>query len=81
MKVIVYHASYGCETGCCGHVVLMGENPDPYAFADSGQEEFEFDHPYGQNPRKFAERLVRNAFGEDHVKDLDWENCRIVDSD
>ena len=68
MKIIVYHALYGCETGCCGHYVEMGD-----------QRKYEFEHPYGDDPRAFAERLVRDAFGEEHVKDLDWENCEIRD--
>lgn len=76
MRVIVYHSYYGCETGCCGHTVEL----------DNGEEKFEFDHPVGawkdklaETPREFAERLVRETFGEEHVKDLDWDNCVIID--
>lgn len=68
-KVIVYHSTYGCETGCCGHVV---------EFSDGSKGKFKFTHPYGTNPREFAEQLVRNTFGEEHVKDLDWGNCEVV---
>lgn len=69
-KVIVYHTLYGCETGCCGHAIEM-----------AGQRaEFDFAHPgYKQDFRSFAEELVRDAFGDEHVADLDWENCVIVD--
>lgn len=80
MKVIVYHASYGCETGCCGHIVKIDEDPAQYGGTPAGRQKFEFTHPYGDDPRKFAEELVREVFGEEHVKDLDWENCEIVDS-
>jgi hypothetical protein len=66
MKVVVFHAEYGCDTGCCGHVVRMGD-----------EEEFRFKHPYGADPRAFAEELVREEFGEEHVADLDWDNCHI----
>ena len=66
-KVIVYHAGYGCETGCCGHVVEM-----------DGESKFIFTHPYDEDPRHFAEALVRQEFGDDHVKDLDWDNCIVV---
>jgi len=49
-KIIVYHASYGCESGCCGHVI---ERDD-----DCGH--FEFAHPISkETDREFAERLVR----------------------
>ena len=77
-RVIVYHRSYGCDTGCCGHIVeLDGEDVGP----------FEFGHPAlthsdpskNDDPRQWAEDLVRRALGEEHVKDLDWEHCVIVD--
>jgi hypothetical protein len=69
MKVIVYHSFYGCETGCCGHVIEL----------EDGRSKFEFCHPYGDSTKEFAEELVRDAFGEEHVKDLDWDNCIISD--
>jgi len=68
-KVIVYHASYGCDTGCCGHVVQIGEV----------RSDFQFDHPYNETPLEFAKRMVTETFGADHVADLDWENCVISD--
>jgi hypothetical protein len=79
-RVTVSHRPYGCDTGCCGHVVQVD---DEEAF-----DSFQFDHPYFTGPeehrdrayREFAEQLVREELGEEHVKDLDWENCYIVDS-
>lgn len=71
-KIIVFHAEYGCDTGCCGHVVRM----------IGGREKFNFDHPYSDDKTKyraFAEDLVREVFGDEHVADLDWENCVIID--
>ncbi len=70
MKVIVYHSFYGCETGCCGHTV---------EFEDGSFSKFIFTHPYEEDPLEFAKELVRDEFGEEHVKDLDWENCHISD--
>ena len=69
MKVIVYHDLYGCDTGCCGHTVKL----------EDGREKFDFSHPYRDDPREFAERLVREMFGAEHVADLDWDNCVISD--
>jgi hypothetical protein len=68
-KVIVCHQSYGCDTGCCGHVVEVdGEQVG----------DFSFGHPYSNdNHRAFAEELVRAA-GCDPA-DLDWENCVVLD--
>lgn len=67
-KVIVYHSYYGCDTGCCGHTVEL----------EDGRKEFGFDHPFGEDARKFAEELIREKFGDEHVSDLDWENCEVV---
>lgn len=67
-KIIVYHSYYGCETGCCGHVIEM----DDY-------NKFFFDHPFKENNLEFAKRLIKEELGEEHVKDLDWDNCFIID--
>lgn len=70
MKIVVYHTSYGCDTGCCGHVIQ----------SDDGEELFIFAHPYyTNNYRAFAEDLVREEYGAEHVADLDWNNCMIFD--
>lgn len=67
-KVIVYHSGYGCESGCCGHTVEI----------EDGDSKFFFDHPYGEkDDLQWAKDLVKLAFGEEHVKDLDWDNCII----
>jgi hypothetical protein len=72
-RVVVYHALYGCDTGCCGHVIEL----------DGKEVEFEFHHPYGltaeEDLKDWARQLARHHLGEEHVADLDWANCRIVD--
>lgn len=70
MKIIVYHTSYGCDTGCCGHIV---ENDDD----NDMDRRFHFTHPYGEDRLTFAQDLVRDEYGDEHVADLDWENCLI----
>lgn len=72
-RVIVLHRAYGCDTGCCGHTVEI-----------DGLEvgKFVFDHPRGttrEAVKVFAQRVVTEACGEDHVADIDWDNCLIVD--
>jgi hypothetical protein len=69
MRIVVYHGSYGCDTGCCGH----------YFEVDGKEQGWEFDHPYGEDFRKFAEDLVATEFGPEHVKDLVWDECLISD--
>ncbi len=68
-KIVVYHRHYGCDTGCCGHAVSM----------DDDEGKFLFEHPYGQDPQAFARELVIEALGKEHVADLDWEQCLIID--
>ncbi len=70
-KYIVYHGYYGCDTGCCGHVV---ESAD-----DTSCRSFSFSHPYGEDHYEFARDLLREEFGEEHVGDLDWDNCIILE--
>lgn len=73
MKIIVYHRGYGCESGCCGHAVRLQD--------DNGkeiEEAFEFTHPYDGDAKEFAKKLVTEKFGEEHVADLDWENCVVT---
>jgi hypothetical protein len=68
MKITIYHNTYGCDTGCCGHIIEY-----------DGKRKFFFSHPYGEDHKEFAEDLIREEFGEEHVEDLDWENCIISD--
>lgn len=83
--IVVYHESYGCDTGCCGHRITM-EGVAPGYWVETGKGGFDFTHPgwdYGNNrpqdPFEWAKEWVRETFGEEHVKDLDWENCLVLD--
>lgn len=72
-RVLVTHDAYGCDTGCCGHIVSVEMDG-----IEIGHR-FSFDHPWGVDARKFAESLVREEFGDDHVADLSWDDCLVVD--
>lgn len=68
MRVVVYHSYYGCDTGCCGHVIMVdGEQ----------RGEFTFNHPDSDDPLQWAKDLVEEELGPEHVADLDWDNCYI----
>lgn len=70
-RIVVFHGMYGCETGCCGHVVEIAGSRD----------DFGFDHPeYGETDEAFARRLVTEKWGEEHCEDIDFEKCVIVQS-
>lgn len=71
MKVVVYHRGIGCDTGCCGHAIKIDDSDTDYAF--------DYEHPYGEDPKAFAEDLIRRELGEEHVADLDWDNCEVID--
>lgn len=66
--VIVYHSSYGCETGCCGHRIEMGDD-SKFSFGHCSDDE---------DPLQFAKSLVTETYGAEHVADLDWANCEIL---
>lgn len=71
-KIIVSHAFYGCETGCCGHVIQIdGEQVGSFNFGHpwTGEDDF----------REWAEELIAEELGPEHVKDLDWENSVVID--
>lgn len=78
-RVVVLHRGYGCDTGCCGHVVEI----DGEAIG-----QFEFSHPDTATDdfRVWAEELIRDACAQAgiadadaHVADLDWDSCLVVD--
>ena len=73
-KVIVYHRAYGCDTGCCGHVVRV-QNDD----GTKAEERFTFSHPAWESAREFAEPAIKEEFGADDLEDLAWDECEIVD--
>lgn len=73
-KVFVYHRMAGCDTGCCGHVVRV-QNDD----GTKAEERFTFAHPAFESAREFAEAAIKEEFGAEHLEDLAWEECEIID--
>lgn len=76
MRVVVFHGSYGCDTGCCGHVFELRGDKDEIV-----RSKFEFAHPWPEDVESFqawAEAEIAKEFGEEHIKDLDWDNCTVV---
>lgn len=91
MRVVVYHSSYGCDTGCCGHFVSVIDDDleDFGPWDEHKQIGWVFSHPYGiakmseEEKRAWALETAQEAviehFGAEHVFDLDWENCLILE--
>lgn len=84
MRIVVFHTGYGCETGCCGHAIAFvpddwPEDGDRHPHFMLDQEQFFFRHPYGEDPLAFARKLVAEECGPEHVADLDWAHCLILE--
>jgi len=77
--VVVYHSYYGCETGCCGHRVYMGDDAAEVSEDYGDEGEFLFEHPWSGDKLEWAKRLVTETFGAEHVADLDWDHCIVRD--
>lgn len=72
-RVVVLHRHYGCETGCCGHVVEVD---------DEQVGDFVFEHPDSdahEDRVAFAREMITEVLGAEHVADLDWEWCEALD--
>lgn len=66
MRIVVYHGYYGCDTGCCGHVIELDD-----------QELWAFSHPNeGETLREFVERNIP----EKHRATIDW-SAAIIDGE
>ena len=68
MKIRVYHQLYGCETGCCGHVIEI----------DDSHKHFEFIHRYDSTPLEewaisLAQHVVRERWPECYDS-IDWSS-------
>lgn len=77
MKVRVYHTGYGCDSGCCGHVVEM----------EDGRTHFEFTHPDTDDPdqrkewaRDLAETVIRKEWPK-CIDSIAWDSLEVDDED
>lgn len=74
-SVYVVHDYYGCDTGCCGHSVMI-TNP-----LGETCRYFHFDHPYHESDRTFIKRMIKATFNNQHLDldfDLiDYESCEL----
>jgi hypothetical protein len=70
MKAVIIHTGFGCDTGCCGHSIKVGDF-----------QAFEFDHPYGEDTKEWAEQRVREfcEYNKIPIAEIDWEASEICD--
>ena len=72
--VRVYHSGYGCDTGCCGHIVQVCTEDGTELL----QEDFAFSHPYGVDHEEFARELAGPTLQACGVP-LRFDECEIID--
>jgi hypothetical protein len=69
-RIRVYHTTYGCDTGCCGHVIeLNGRSVG----------DFEFSHPYGEDKKQWAVELTKVELEKYYPECLDSINWESID--
>lgn len=68
----VVHEYYGCDTGCCGHVVNGYDCDGKEVWSSS----FHFDHPYFGDKKVWAEAFAANELPG---VPLDWDNSEVSD--
>lgn len=68
MKVRVYHGSYGCDTGCCGHYVEID---------DRHRSRIDFGHgATRENARQYAEDIIRERWPE-CLASIGWTTMEV----
>lgn len=89
LRVVVYHGSYGCDTGCCGHYVIIDPSSrdiaefDDYGYWSEGTwADFTHCDEDDEEARKawaveVARRVVDREYSPEHTFDLDWDRCLI----
>jgi len=66
----IVHDSYGCESGCCGHVLYLCDKDNNIL-----ESKFEFSHPYGEDYNTYAESMCKGKWSVPVRLDL----CEIND--
>ena len=75
MRVTVYHGTYGCETGCCGHWLDVEETNKAY---------FVFDHPDSDPSDRaamvaWAKEAFQGRIPDECLESIDWDSATLVD--
>jgi hypothetical protein len=71
LKVRVYHSYYGCETGCCGHIVEVEGKGEKFEFGCAYTEKTD------EGRRKWARELAEQVIAEqwpECLPSIDWDS-------
>lgn len=80
LTIRVYHDTYGCDTGCCGHTAVVSRGPDRHSkfyFAHCGERD---DTARAAWARELVEQRLREYFPE-CVDTVDWSTLDIEEID
>lgn len=75
LKVRVYHSTYGCETGCCGHVLEIKDGKTSFQVGG-----FDFMHSYQGLSREEAIELAKEEIKKhfpECLDSIDWDSFEI----
>lgn len=61
LRIRVLHTTYGCDTGCCGHVVEL-----------DGEDVGKFDFMHGAETPEGLRKLVLESIPEQYHDQIDW---------
>lgn len=78
LKIRVLHTEYGCDTGCCGHIVEV----EDLETGKEHQSSFEFTHPYGEDFKQWAIELAQKYIKKKHphcYDSIDWNTVEYKD--
>jgi hypothetical protein len=78
MKILVYHAYYGCDTGCCGHRIEFYPGDE----LEGCFQEFEWNHaPEDPNEQKAWAKNIAHYFIKNHhpecLDTIDWDSLEV----
>jgi len=71
MKVRVYHTTYGCDTGCCGHILELDEK---------SVGEFDFMHSFDGLTKEEVIELAKSQISKHYpecLDSIDWDTIEI----
>lgn len=77
LKIRVFHGYYGCDTGCCGHIIEVEDS--------KGQchiDHFEFTHPGDGNFKEWATEFAQDYIRSHHPEcydSIEWASLECQD--
>ena len=81
-RLVVFHGSYGCDTGCCGHYITWDDDTHDrlgFTFKAAPSSQGKSEQEYREAVVEWAKAEFGDVAAGCSTADLDWENCRLYD--